>query len=255
MKENKKPISEIKRLIDNDLNIYNYVFLLQEQKDNIAKDIERSSELRIQNYANVFKYIQSSLEGIDDCLQKMVNQEENFDEQYGNIEDDDDNEMIETSEDFVASPEPNKKVKREAKEKNHKINGDNCDLEESDFSAGIMLENALVLPPKSSPFNYQCGKDITRMRGKKSSEKNQMAMSCINQTIKNSINSPTNNNNIHHSHINSITNSTPINTSTNINDKKNTKEDETIEVKELQMLASSVEKIDQIEKEKGCYII
>ena len=39
--------------------------------------------------------------------------------------------------------------------------------EDTDFQEGIMLENALVMPPKSSGFNYQIVKDMTRTRSKK----------------------------------------------------------------------------------------
>ena len=49
VKENKKPVEEIKRLIDNKLTLDSYIALSSLQKENISTDIERSSVLRIQN--------------------------------------------------------------------------------------------------------------------------------------------------------------------------------------------------------------
>ena len=39
--------------------------------------------------------------------------------------------------------------------------------EDTDFSERAMLENAFVIPPKNSPFNYQNVKDFTRTRSKR----------------------------------------------------------------------------------------
>ena len=39
LKETKKPIEEIKKLIDNNINMNNYIPLSQTQKNNITEDI------------------------------------------------------------------------------------------------------------------------------------------------------------------------------------------------------------------------
>ena len=153
VKENKKPLEEIKRLIDNNLNINNYIALSDLQKENITNDIERSSELRIQNYNTAFNYIRTSLEGIKDCLEKIVSNEEESEDDI--IESDDNSENKTT---FLTYRESSTKQ------------GDN--EEDTDFSEGVMLENAFVLPPKNSPFNYQNVKDMTRTRSKKFSVMN-----------------------------------------------------------------------------------
>ena len=72
--ENKKPLEEIKQILDNNININNYVPLSNQQKINMTNDIERSSDLRIQNYEQAFKYIKTSLNGIKHSLEDIVTQ-------------------------------------------------------------------------------------------------------------------------------------------------------------------------------------
>ena len=76
LKENKKPLEEIKRLIDNNLNVMKYIPLSENQKKNITNDIQKSSDLRIKNYEMAFYYIKTSLDEIKLLLENMVEQEE-----------------------------------------------------------------------------------------------------------------------------------------------------------------------------------
>lgn len=159
VKENRKPLEEIKRLIDNNLSIDNYIALSDLQKENISTDIERSSDLRIQNYQTAFNYIRTSLDGIKDCLEKIITNEddsEGFDSSLDIIENDNDD----------IGDQNEKKIYHTYRGKKIKKGNENVE-EDTDFSEGVMLENAFVLPPKNSPFNYQNVKDMTRTRSKK----------------------------------------------------------------------------------------
>lgn len=152
-------MEEIKRLIDNNLSIDNYIALSDLQKENITTDIERSSDLRIQNYQTAFNYIRTSLDGIKDCLEKIITNEEEsegFDSSLDIIENDNDD----------IGEQNEKKVYHTYRGKTFKMDNENVE-EDTDFSEGVMLENAFVLPPKNSPFNYQNVKDMTRTRSKK----------------------------------------------------------------------------------------
>ena len=88
VKENKKPVEEIKRLIDNKLTLDSYIALSSLQKENISTDIERSSVLRIQNYESAFHYIQVGIEGIQECLEDIMTKEDSEDFTIDNKDDD-----------------------------------------------------------------------------------------------------------------------------------------------------------------------
>ena len=72
IKENIKPIDEVKKLINNNLNINNYLPLSKKQKEKIEKDIDKSSILRIQNYDTVFNFMQNSLNEIQNFLRNII---------------------------------------------------------------------------------------------------------------------------------------------------------------------------------------
>ena len=175
VKENKKPLDEIKRLIDNDLNIDNYIALSENQKENITTDISLSSDLRIQNYKTAFNYIFTSLDDIEHGLERLLPQEHS--EQIDEVDVDDiiqnDNYCSsgdELEEDINEEVVTNKEINNESKGKFHTYRGETVKqtkLDDADFSEGDMLENAFILPPKNSPFNYQYVKDMARMRSKK----------------------------------------------------------------------------------------
>ena len=86
MKENKKPLDEIKKLIDNNINVDNYIPLSEIQKNNITDDIQKSSELRIKNYEMAFYYIKTSLDEIKFSLHNIVNPDEEYEENNVNVE-------------------------------------------------------------------------------------------------------------------------------------------------------------------------
>lgn len=76
IKENIKPIDEVKKLINNNLNINNYLPLSKKQKENISKDIDKSSILRIQNYDTVFNFMHNSLNEIQNSLRNIISTKE-----------------------------------------------------------------------------------------------------------------------------------------------------------------------------------
>ena len=80
IKENNKPLNRINQILNKDyLNIYNYVPLSENQKKNIEDDIERTSELRIQNYETAFNFINNSLNSIKKFFKNYIRNEENQD--------------------------------------------------------------------------------------------------------------------------------------------------------------------------------
>ena len=80
IKENNKPLNRINQILNKDyLNIYNYVPLSENQKKNISDDIERTSELRIQNYETAFNFINNSLNSIQKFFKNYLRNEENQD--------------------------------------------------------------------------------------------------------------------------------------------------------------------------------
>ena len=80
IKENNKPLNRINQILNKDyLNIYNYVPLSENQKKNISDDIERTSELRIQNYETAFNFINNSLNSIKKFFKNYIRNEENQD--------------------------------------------------------------------------------------------------------------------------------------------------------------------------------
>ena len=186
LKETKKPIEEIKKLIDNNINMNNYIPLSESQKNNIIDDIQKSSELRIKNYEMAFFYMKTSLDDIKYSLQNIVEQEEEKNtetieqEKYSNnslidscysseneLEKSNENKNVNTKKDELnilkTYENENNNNKNKSKEKTIKRKL----IEDTDFQEGIMLENALVIPPKSSGFNYQSVKDMTRTRSKR----------------------------------------------------------------------------------------
>lgn len=155
VKENKKPIEEIKRLIDNNLTLDSYIALSSLQKENISTDIERNSDLRIQNYESAFHYIQVGIEGIQECLENIMTKEDSED---FTIDNEDDDTILSNN------------TSHELKYSDAHANTEECPMmeeEDTDFSERAMLENAFVMPPKNSPFNYQNVKDFTRTRSKR----------------------------------------------------------------------------------------
>ena len=80
IKDNNKPLNRINKILNKDyLNIYNYVPLSENQKKNITDDIERTSELRIQNYETAFNFINNSLNSIQKFFKNYLRNEENQD--------------------------------------------------------------------------------------------------------------------------------------------------------------------------------
>ena len=179
LKENKKPLEEIKRLIDNNLNVMKYIPLSENQKKNITNDIQKSSDLRIKNYEMAFYYIKTSLDEIKLLLENMVEQEEinpnefiiktALNKSYGNLSNENNSFSSSKSEEEEKEQLINEKKELNNKEENkkeNKIEEKRKSNVDTDFQEGIMLENIVVMPPKNSGFNYQIVKDMTRMRSK-----------------------------------------------------------------------------------------
>ena len=179
LKENKKPLEEIKRLIDNNLNVMKYIPLSENQKKNITNDIQNSSDLRIKNYEMAFYYIKTSLDEIKLLLENMVEQEEinpndfilktPLNKSYGNLSNENNSFSSSKSEEEEKEQLINEKKELNNKEENkkeNKIEEKRKSNVDTDFQEGIMLENIVVMPPKNSGFNYQIVKDMTRMRSK-----------------------------------------------------------------------------------------
>jgi len=207
VKENKKPLEEIKRLIDNNLTVTNYIPLSENQKNNISYDIEKSSDLRIKNYEMAFYYIKTSLDDIKNALENIVDQEheelnkdiilnksnhskndsndfssksesksdsESDSESENKSESDNESIKNNSSKSSLSKSEIDKHLITDINERKNDNLIENKNKfqtkkssEDTDFQEGIMLENALVMPPKSSGFNYQIVKDMTRTRSKK----------------------------------------------------------------------------------------
>ena len=175
-----KPAEEIKRIIGvRTLDLNNYVPLSQEQQDCITKDIMKASELRIQNYQTVFNYIKISLDEIQSFLETNVNIDDdvsNFEEIKRELNErnifitkESEDSAVETdvSQKLFKKAASDEKIKEKEIIKLKKVHSETTRNDDADFSERIMMENALVLPPKNSPFNYQNVKDMTRMRSKK----------------------------------------------------------------------------------------
>ena len=217
VRNNKKPLDAIKKIINNEYTIFTYVPLSQFQKDNIMKDIESSSELRTKNYEMAFHYIIKAIEDIRKLIgnyyvsiEKKKNKHENNNNINHNIKM---NEIIEEKEieieienknkikkenkkeeikkNIITNKEEKKKEKKieekkkeDIKEKEikkdkiihsntisiktrNKVNINIDDIDDTDYKDDIMLENAFIIPPKTSGFNYQLVKEMTRMRSKR----------------------------------------------------------------------------------------
>ena len=200
VKANKKPLEIIKKIINNEYTIFTYIPLSDFQKENITKDIEKTSELRTKNYKMTFHYILSALEDIRNLIGNFVKEENNnneinklIDEITENEESNNSKIMKENKENIIEKikdmkieekeDEDEKEIKieedkipkrREGKNKRSKtlinINSRhnlNLDLDDTDYKDEIMLENALIVPPKISGFNHQVVKEMTRMRSRK----------------------------------------------------------------------------------------
>lgn len=200
VKANKKPLEIIKKIINNEYTIFTYIPLSDFQKENITKDIEKTSELRTKNYKMTFHYILSALEDIRNLIGNFVKEENNnneinklIDEITENEESNNSKIMKENKENIMKKikdmkieekeDEDEKDIKiekdkipkrREGKNKRSKtlinINSRhnlNLDLDDTDYKDEIMLENALIVPPKISGFNHQVVKEMTRMRSRK----------------------------------------------------------------------------------------
>ena len=200
VKANKKPLEIIKKIINNEYTIFTYIPLSDFQKENITKDIEKTSELRTKNYKMTFHYILSALEDIRNLIGNFVKEENNNNETNKLIDEITENEesnnskiMKENKENIIEKikdmkieekeDEDEKEIKieedkirkrREGKNKRSKtlinINSRhnlNLDLDDTDYKDEIMLENALIVPPKISGFNHQVVKEMTRMRSRK----------------------------------------------------------------------------------------
>lgn len=185
--QNNKQLEEIKKIIgDNNLDIMNYIPLTDIEKNSITEDIEKSSELRIQNYNTVFNYIKVSLDDIQAFLENNENENKTEEKKkverkktkskthYENSKEQNQIKLKRLKSRNLIAKEITENIKQTKIENNKNDNSENMDIirentlgEDADFSAGIMQENALVLPPKSSPFNYQIVKDLSRMRSKK----------------------------------------------------------------------------------------
>ncbi|MCQ2815991.1 MAG: hypothetical protein MJ252_01885 [archaeon] len=180
---------DIKKIIGSKTDLDSYIPLTEEQKDHMTKDIKKSSELRMENYKTVFSYIESSLNDIKIYYETNKNNESEGSEDdkstKGNKKNIRDTLLIIKQK----SQEKGEKEKKEKiksiplppKNKNGNDNNTNTNIksngstslkneysnEDTDFSESAMLENAFVVPPKNSPFNYQNVKDMTRYRSKK----------------------------------------------------------------------------------------
>ena len=214
VRNNKKPLDAIKKIINNEYTIFTYVPLSQFQKDNIMKDIERSSELRTKNYEMAFHYIIKAIEDIRKLIgnyyvsiEKNKNNHENNNNINHNIKMSEikeekeieleieignkdkikkENKKEEIKKNINTNKEEKKKEKKkeDIKEKEikkdkiihsntisiktrNKVNINIDDIDDTDYKDDIMLENAFIIPPKTSGFNYQLVKEMTRMRSKR----------------------------------------------------------------------------------------
>ena len=157
--DNNKPLNKIQKKIDIDyLNIYNYVPLSENEKKNILNDIERTSELRIQNYETAFNFINNSLNSIQNYFKNYMINEENqdlnearlfFDKDKDNETDKEDFDKLKisssSSSDIIFQNDDNYTnniitSKRERKKLN---------FEETDFEEDEIYENAKIIPPKN----------------------------------------------------------------------------------------------------------
>ena len=218
VRNNKKPLDAIKKIINNEYTIFTYVPLSQFQKDNIMKNIERSSELRTKNYEMAFHYIIKAIEDIRKLIgnyyvsiEKKKNKHENnnninhniimneikeekeieLEIEKGNKNKKKENKKEEIKKNINTNKEEKKeekkieeKKKEDIKEKEikkdklrhsntiskktrNKVNINIDNIDDTDYKDDIMLENAFIIPPKSSGFNYQLVKEMTRMRSQR----------------------------------------------------------------------------------------
>ena len=218
VRNNKKPLDAIKKIINNEYTIFTYVPLSQFQKENIMKDIERTSDLRIKNYEMTFHYIINSIDDIRKLIGNYVSKEKNKSNNDNNNKINENFQMNEIKEEKEFEIEiGNKNIKKEdqkeedkiniinkkekkkdnnlitenkidktkekdikeekeeniintniiSKKTRNKVNINIDNIEDTDYKDDIMLENAFIIPPKTSGFNYQIVKEMTRMRSKR----------------------------------------------------------------------------------------
>ena len=161
IKDNNKPLNRINKILNKDyLNIYNYVPLSENQKKNISDDIERTSELRIQNYETAFNFINNSLNSIQKFFKNYLRNEENqdlnearlfFDFEKDNETDKEDFDKLKISSSsdddgsIIFQNDDNYTNNIITPKKNRNKNN----IEETDFHEEI-LENAKIIPPNNS---------------------------------------------------------------------------------------------------------
>ena len=161
IKDNNKPLNRINKILNKDyLNIYNYVPLSENQKKNISDDIERTSELRIQNYETAFNFINNSLNSIQKFFKNYIKNEENQDLNEARLFFDIDKDNETDKEDFdklkISSSSDDDGSIIFQNDDNYtnniitpKKNRNKNNIEETDFHEEI-LENAKIIPPNNS---------------------------------------------------------------------------------------------------------
>ena len=161
IKENNKPLNQINKVLNKDyLTIYNYVPLSENQKKNIEDDIERTSELRIQNYETAFNFINNSLNSIKKFFKNYIRNEENQDLNEARLFFDIDKDNETDKEDFdklkISSSSDDDGSIIFQNDDNYtnniitpKKNRNKNNIEETDFHEEI-LENAKIIPPNNS---------------------------------------------------------------------------------------------------------
>ena len=159
--ENNKPLNKTQKIINIDyLNIYNYVPLSDNEKKNILNDIERTSELRIQNYETAFNFINNSLNSIHNYFKNYMINEENQDLNEARLFFDIDKDNETDKEDFdklkISSSSDDDGSIIFQNDDNYtnniitpKKNRNKNNIEETDFHEEI-LENAKIIPPNNS---------------------------------------------------------------------------------------------------------
>jgi hypothetical protein len=161
-------------------------FLSENEKVMINKEIIETSEKRLKNYSAVFGLLNSSLADIKDCFVNLNNKNESSDNVLNDYNRkssqlDYNHKQCKQLINYIVK---NKELRQRyslneqdfnklhlgtIEENNNEADCDIFSVDEAscDFSEASMLENALVLPPKNSAFNYLNVKEIIRQRSKK----------------------------------------------------------------------------------------
>ncbi len=158
--ENNKPLNKTQKIINIDyLNIYNYVPLSENEKKNILNDIERTSELRIQNYETAFNFIHNSLNSIQNYFKNYMINEENQDLNEARLFFDKDKDNETDKEDFdklkISSSSDDDGSIIFQNDDNYtnniitpKKNSNKNNFEETDFHEELS-ENTKIIPPNN----------------------------------------------------------------------------------------------------------